>query len=92
MIAVALGLLAADSQAVAASDNLSQAPSIEITAMAQTVALEAAAMARVVTCLDNSEIYHACDSEFEAGCGRHGGTFECTDWYGDDCKEGTCTY
>ncbi len=43
-----------------------------------------------VNCVDNSVLFHDCDKEFSTGCADAGGTFTCTDWFGDDCREGTC--
>ncbi len=43
-----------------------------------------------VNCVDNSVLFHDCDKEFSTGCKDAGGTFTCTDWFGDECREGTC--
>lgn len=45
---------------------------------------------REIKCLDNSDLYHACDNDFTAECDRLDGEFVCVDWFGDDCKEGSC--
>ncbi len=39
-----------------------------------------------VNCLDNSDLYHACDETFVVACGRDmEGSFECT----GECDDGT---